>query len=130
MAAQSQTQEVAAQTPVTTIAKKQDVNKLITSKEQILSNYPNVFEGIKKFCGPPYSIQLDPSISPRQTPCHPVPVHLKESFKQEIDKMFKAGILTPVCEATPWINSFVLVEGKDEFSGLKLHMCFEPTNLN
>ena len=28
--------------------------------------------------------------------------------------MLKAGVLKPVHEATPWINSFVLVEGNDQ----------------
>ena len=111
---QSQTQEVSTQASMTTILKKQDINKLITSKEQILTHYPDVFEGTGMFSGPPYSIQLDQSIPPKQTPCQPVPVHLKESFKQEIDKMLKVGILRPVYEATPWINNFVLVEGKDK----------------
>ena len=114
---------------MTTITKKQDVNKLITTKEEILEHYPDVFEGIGNFPGPPYSIQLDPSIPPKQTPCCPVPVHLKESFKQEIDKMLKAGILNPVHEATPWINSFVLVKGKDKLGGLKLCICLDLTNL-
>ena len=130
MSAQNQKQEVSAQTPMTTITRKQDVNKLITTKEQILEHYPDVFEGIGKFPGPPYSIQVDPSVPPKHTPCHPVPVHLKKSFKQEIDKMFKAGILKPFHEATPWINSFVLVEGKDKLGGLKLHICLDLTNLN
>ena len=52
-----------------------------------MTHYSDVFEGAGKFPGPPFSIQLDPSVPPKQTPCHPVPVHLKESFKQEIDKM-------------------------------------------
>ena len=127
---QSQTQEVDTQGPVTTIVKKQDVNKLITSKEQIMTHYSNMFQGIGKFPGPPYSIQLDPSIPPKQTPYQPVPVHLKESFKQEIDKMLKAGILKSVNEATPWINSFVLVEGKDKLGGWKPCICLDLTNCN
>ena len=89
VSAQSQKQEVSAQTPVTTVARKQDVTKLITTKDQIVSHYPGVFEGIGKFSGPPYSIQLDPSVPPKQTPCHQVPVHLNKSFKPEIDKMLK-----------------------------------------
>ena len=67
---------------------------------------------------------------PKQTPCCPIHVHLKESFKQEIDKMLRAGILKPVHKATPWINSFVLVEGKDKSGSLKLHICLDPTNLH
>ena len=105
---------------------KQLVSKLVTSKEQILQSYPDVFEGIGCFLGPPYHIQLDQSISLKQTPCRPILVHLKEAFQQEIDKIFKAGVMKPVHEATPWINSFVLVEGKDKLGNLKHRICFEP----
>ena len=57
-------------------------------------------------------------------------MHLKEAFQQEIDKMLKVGALKPVHEVTPWINSFLLVEGKDKHGNLKLRMCLDPTNLN
>ena len=103
---------------------------LVTSKEQILQSYLDVFEGIGCFQGPPYHIQLDPSITPKQTPCRPILVHFKEAFKQEIDKMLKAGVLKPVHEATPWIDSFVPVEGKDKIGNLKLGICLDSTNLN
>ena len=59
-----------------------------------------------------------------------MPVHLKEPFKQEIDKMLQAGNLKPVHQATPWINSFVLMEGKDKLGKLKLRICLDPINLN
>ena len=79
---------------------KQLVSKLVTSKEQILQRYPDVFEGFGCFSGPLYCIWLDQGITPKQTPCRPIPVHLKEAFQQGIDKMLKAGILKPVHEAT------------------------------
>ena len=104
--------------------------KLVTSKDQILHEYPDVFEGIGSFPGPPYHIQIDPSVTPKQTPCHPIPVHLKEAFKQEVEKMLQAGVLKPVHEATPWINSFALVESKGKSGNLKLCICLDPTNLN
>ena len=44
--------------------------------------------------------------------------------------MLQAGIIKPVKEDTPWINSFILVEGKDKSDNLKLHICLDPTNLN
>ena len=62
-------------------------------------------------------------------PCHPVPVHLKENFKQEIDKMLKASILKPVHEATPWINSLFMWRVR-MLGNLKLCICLDPTNLN
>ena len=44
--------------------------------------------------------------------------------------MLQAGIIKPVKEATLWISSFVLVEGKVNSSNPKLHICLDPTNLN
>ena len=44
--------------------------------------------------------------------------------------MLQANIIKPVNETTPWINSFVLVEGKDKSGNPKLHICLDPTNLN
>ena len=59
-----------------------------------------------------------------------MPVHLKETFKQEIDNILQAGILKPVHHTSPWINTFVLVKGKDKLGKLKLRICLDPTNLN
>ena len=126
VSAQTSTQEVATQMP----KHKYAVPNLVTSKDQILHEYPDVFEGIGSFPGLPYHIEIDPSVTSKQTPCHPIPVHLKEAFKQEIDKMLQAGMLTPVQEARPWINSFVLVASKDKLGNLKLCICLDPTNLN
>ena len=109
---------------------KKVVTKLITSKEQILYSYPNVFDGIGRFPGLPYHIQFDSSVTLKQTPWCPIPVLLKEAFKQEVDKMFQARVLKPVHEATPWINSLVLVEGKDKSGMLNLRICLDTTNLN
>ena len=85
--------------------------KFVTSKTQILQSFPDVFEGIGCFPDPSYHIRLDQSITPKQTPCIPIPVHLTEASQQQIDKMLKVGVLKPVHDATPWINSFVLVDG-------------------
>ena len=38
--------------------------------------------------------------------------------------------MKPIHEITPSINSFVLLEGKDKSSNLKLRICLDPTNLN
>ena len=54
----------------TTAVKKQGP-KLITSKEMILQEHPDVFQGIGKFLGADYHIQIDSSIPHKQTPCQP-----------------------------------------------------------
>ena len=124
-----------AQSQVTTsvstnTVQKPGMNTLVTSKEQILSSYPDIFEGVSRFPGPLYHIHIDPNVTPKQTPCRLVPVHLKEVLKKEVDKMLKAGIIKPVQEATPFMYRFMLVEGKDKLGNLRLHICINPTNLN
>ena len=61
------------------IVPKQEVPKLITSKEQILKYCPDVIEGIGKFPGPPYHIRLDPGV-------------------EEVNKMLHTGVFKPVLE--------------------------------
>ena len=102
----------------------------ITSKEQILSKYLETFEGIGRFPSSPYHIQVNLNITLKQTPCRPVPIHLKEAFQKEIDKMLQAGVIKPVKEATQWINSFILIEGKDKSGNPKLCTCLDLMNLN
>ena len=83
----TQTQEVqgqAATSVSTNTVWTPGMNTLLTSKEQILSSYPDIFEGISRFPGPPYHIQVDPNIKLNQTPCRLVPVYLKEAFKKEV----------------------------------------------
>ena len=104
---------------------KQDPGIMITSKEQILSKYLDIFEHMGKFPRLPYHTQVDMNITLKQTPCSPVLIHPKEAFKKEIDKMLQADVIKSVKEATPWINSFILVEGNP-----KLHVCLDPMNLN
>ena len=117
-------------TPQSQQAMISEDTRLITRKEQIMTRFPDVFKGIGKFPGKPYKIQLDLNVPPKQAPCRPVPIHLKEAFKAEINKMLKAGVLKPIQEATLWINSFVVVEGTDQQGKPKLRICLDPTNLN
>ena len=100
-------------------------------KEHMKELHPELLEGIDRFPGKPYHIHADPSLTPKQTPYSPIPVHLKETFKQAINKMLKACVIKLVHEETQWINSFVLVETKERGTGKpKLHTCLDPTNLN
>ena len=105
--------------------------RIVKKKEQIQEQYPELFKGIGQFPSEPYHFHINPSITPKQTPCRPIPVHLKQTFQQEIQKMLTARVIKPVHEATPWINSFILVESIDKSTGKpKLHICLDPTNLN
>ena len=90
----------------TNTVQKQDPVITITSKEEILLKYLDVFDSIGRFPTLPYHIQVNMNITLKQTPCRPVPIHLKEAFKKEIDKMLQASVIRPVTEAIPWISKF------------------------
>ena len=95
-----------------------------------LQVYPEAFDGIGCFPGPPYHIQVDPHITPKQTPCRPVPVHLKRTIQarnwQDVPNWYPDA-----CTPSHTLdNSSVLVEGKDKFGKLNPRICLDPTNLN
>ena len=60
--------------------------RIMKTKEQIQEQYPELFEGIGWFPGEPYHIHANPSITPKQTPCRPIPVHLKQLSNKKLKK--------------------------------------------
>ena len=75
--------------------------QLVTSKDDIIRYFPEILEGLGKFPGEPYHINVDPSIPPICLSARPVPVHQQAAFKQQLDDMIQAGVIVPVTEATP-----------------------------
>ena len=90
------------------------------------------YQGLGKFQGGPYHIEVDPSGPPKMIPCRPVPVHQLAAFKQELAEMQAAGIIKPADHATPWINSFVIINKKqfEQHGKPHLHICLDPSYLN
>ena len=67
--------------------------------------------------------------TPIRKPARKVPLTLCKKFKQEIDSMVKAGILTevtPEMSMPEWLNSFVIVKKPNG----NLRVCLDPTHLN
>ena len=56
---QTTNQQQEAQVTTTTVP------KFVHSQDQIMCEYPDDFEGIGKFPGPPYHIHVDPSVTPK-----------------------------------------------------------------
>ena len=99
--------------------KTEEVNhghQTVQSKEDLKTLYPNIFNGIGKFPGEPYTITLDPNVRPRQMPHRPVPVHLEAQLSQQMQEMTDSGVIKKVepHEFTLWISSYILVETTDK----------------
>ena len=75
------------------------------------------------------SIEIQEGSTPVRKLARKVPLALHEKFKQEIDSIVKAGILTkvtPEMYTTEWLNSFVIVKKPNG----NLRVCLDPTDLN
>ena len=102
----------------------------ITCKEDIRKYFPDVIDGLGTFPGKPYHINIDPSVPPKRLPARPVPIHQQAEFKGQLQEMLGAGVIVPVTEPTPWINSFVIVETMDKLGNIRMRICLNPTPLN
>ena len=102
-------------------------------KQKILQKYDDVFESQPPMKGEKFKIVLRDNVIPccifkaRQ-----IPVTFQQDLKNEIDELLAEGIITPVTEATEWVNPIV-VEPKrhqnGEFNG-KVRLCVDFRHLN
>ena len=107
-----------------------DVPEMLT-REWIVNHekYKHLFQGIGHFKCQPVSIEIQEGSTPIRKPARKVPLALREKFKQDIDSMVKAGILTevtPEMSMPEWLNSFVIVKKPNG----NLRVCLDPTDLN
>ena len=89
---QIQKQEVIAQT----FEQHQDAQititkllKLVTTHDQIMQEYPDVFEGIGKFPGLPYHIHMDPGVTPKEAHADLYQLIWKRHFKRKSARCYK-----------------------------------------
>ena len=99
---------------------------LPTTKDYLLQEYANVFQGIGTLPGGPYRIKLKESYKPVQHPPRHVAVSLKPPYKAELERLTQLGIIKEVREHTEWIKSIVPVKKPDG----SLRLCLDPKDLN
>ena len=92
----------------------------VLSEEWILKEYSDVFEGFGCMDGL-YHMEVDETVRPVVHPPKKVVVVLRDRLKEELDKLVKEGIITPVTEPTKWVSSLVLVNKPE-----KLRICIDP----
>ena len=112
------------------LSQKLETPKTITCKEDIQKYFPDVIDGLGTFPGKPYHINIDANIPPKQLPARAIPIHQQAEFKCQLQDMLDAGVIVPVTEPTPWINSFVIVETTDQHGNPKMCICLDLTPLN
>ena len=105
---------------------KREVSAKSLSKESILTQYKDIFEGIDLLEGE-VNIRTNPNIPPVVHAPRKIPLSLKEKLKQELARMKQQQIIAKVTEPTEWVSSLVVVQKPE--SG-KLRICLDPRDLN
>ena len=111
------------------------------TKQDILETYTDVFTRIGKFPGSPYKFQLKPNAKSARHAPRKVPIHLQDTFHEEIRNLEALGILEETKDVTEWVNSFVIMEKKlpidsrnshspGHSMNKKLQICLDPRDLN
>ena len=96
------------------------------TKEYILKEYKDVFEGIGTLPGGEYSITMRKDAKPVQHAARVVPEKKKPAYLKELQRLMRLGIITPVSEHTPWVNSIVPATKTNG----EIRLCLDPKDLN
>ena len=102
------------------------IHQLPTTKEYLLKEYADVFQGIGTLPGGDYHIQLKQGYKPVQHPPRHVAISLRPAYKAELKRLTQLGIITEVTTYTEWVNSIVPVKKSDG----SLRLCLDPKDLN
>ena len=97
-------------------------HSLPTTKDYLLQECADVFQGIGTLPGGPCSIQLEKGYKPVQHPLCQVAISLKPLYKAELERLTQLGVIKEVRELTKWINSIVPVKKPDG----SLQLCLDP----
>ena len=96
-----------------------------SNSNSILSSFPDVFTGLRKVDGL-YNVKLQNHAEPVIHAPRKVPLSILPKLKATLDRLEKSGVITKSVTPTPWVNSMVIVEKKDN----SLRICLDPKNLN
>ena len=97
------------------------------SMEEVLKEYPDVFQGAGKLKGQ-YKLKIEENAKPVVHPPRRVPVALKGKLKRELERLQSLWIIEKIIEPTPWVSSLVIVQkpnGQNFFC-----VCLDPKDLN
>ncbi|GBN22426.1 Transposon Ty3-G Gag-Pol polyprotein [Araneus ventricosus] len=105
----------------------QRINQItIDNKSDVLKMYETVFEGLGKFPGEEYHIELKPNAVPVIHPPRRVPQALQSRLKETLNRLEADKIISKVNKPTDWVQSLVIVEKPNG----SLRLCLDPRDLN
>ena len=95
------------------------IEKNTTGKEDNIDQEIGRFEGV-------YSFKLKEGYKPTIMPSRRTPIAIRDKEKEELDRLTKLKVITPIQEPTEWVSQTVVVKKP---SG-KIRICLDPQELN
>jgi hypothetical protein len=79
----------------------------------VLSKFPKLFSGqLQCYPGRKVHLELKPNAKPSSCRPYPVPVHQRDVFKAELDRLCDIGVLSR-CGASTWLSPSFIIPKKD-----------------
>lgn len=100
--------------------------KSLSTTEEIVKNYPEVFQREIGTLPGTVHLEVDQNITPVVAPPRRVPASLKGQLKQELDRLQEIGVVAPVDEPTQWVSGLAVAVKKTG----ALRICLDPRPLN
>ena len=95
------------------------------TKEFILAEYADVFEGLGKMEGKLH-FEVDETVQPSVMPPRRVPIAVKGKLKSELQRLEDKGVIKKITEPTDWVSSLVVTQKANG----NVRVCNDPQQLN
>ena len=95
------------------------------TKEFILTEYADVFEGLGKMEGKLH-FEVDETVQPSVMPPRRVPIAVKGKLKSELQRLEDKGVIKKLTEPTDWVSSLVVTQKTNG----NVRVCIDPQQLN
>ena len=115
-------------TPTTERQRTQDhleMLKTLSSREDLINEYPDCFEGIGRFPST-YHITLREDTKPVVHTPRKCPIVMWPLVREKLDEWLEENVITPVEEPTDWVNSLTYSIKPNG----RLWLCLNPKDLN
>ena len=103
----------------------EDPNQHVLTKEDVLHDYHDVFNGLGKMDGKLH-LEVDSSAQPVIMPPRRVPIAVKRKLKDELKRLKDMGVIAKQEAPTLWVSSLVVTEK----SNGQWRVCIDPQHLN
>ena len=99
--------------------------------EDIVKKTPEVFEGLGKAKVEPVHIEIDPNVKPVQQKRRPIAVHYRKPFKEHVEELVKAGVVTHLGPedakaTTGWIHNVVITHKSWSKTKIRVNLDTRP----